>query len=211
VAPAELQQLLDSLSNSALNAAVFSQRDQEELESPHAAQMSSIHSAVPTTAAADQAPAVAQVQHSTLSNQQTVSCFQQDQLKQRMRMASAYMPPWQQQHDSRFSKNSMHASSSSDEGSSSGSKDSSSTAGPTSSSSASSGASAASAPADFLAAALLAMGSSLKAAQLTPAAITQQLDKHIVGQAVSICYAVYGRKICNRCPLRNFAMQLEPL
>jgi hypothetical protein len=31
------------------------------------------------------------------------------------------------------------------------------------------------------------MGSSSKAAQLTPAAITQQLDKHIVGQAVSNC------------------------
>jgi hypothetical protein len=193
VAPAELHQLLDSLSNSALNAAVFSQREQEELESPHAAQMSSIHCAVPTTAAADQAPAVAQVQHLTLSNQQQkVSCFQQDQLKQRMRMASAYMAPWQQQHYSRFSKNSMHASSSSDEGSSSGSKDSSSTSGPTPSSSASSGASAASAPADFLAAALLAIGSSSKAAQLTPAAITRQLDKHIVGQAVSVCYAVYG-------------------
>lgn len=39
-------------------------------------------------------------------------------------------------------------------------------------------------PADSLAAALLAIAKSSKVAHLTPAAITQQLDKHIVGQAV---------------------------
>lgn len=44
--------------------------------------------------------------------------------------------------------------------------------------------SSAAAPTDSLAAALMALANSTKAAQLTPSAIMKQLDRHIVGQAV---------------------------
>jgi hypothetical protein len=193
VAPAELHQLLDSLSNNVLaHSALFHQEHQQQA-------LQAEGMSVVSAAAVDQAPAVSQLQHHTSGKQQQhTSWHLNEQFHQRWCMTPTCMAPLQQQQQrSRFSDSSMHPASSREDSSKGSSTDSSSTSGPTASSdssgnnSSTAGASAASAPADFLAAALLSMGSSSKAAQLTPAAITQQLDKHIVGQGVSDTAAAY--------------------
>uniref|UniRef100_A0A383WBI3 AAA+ ATPase domain-containing protein n=1 Tax=Tetradesmus obliquus TaxID=3088 RepID=A0A383WBI3_TETOB len=231
VAPVELHQLLDSLSNDVLTRSAFFDHEQQQ-QALHAEGLTEVH-ATAAAAAAAQAPAVSQLQHHTLSKQQqqqqqvqqqhTFSTQQQqnswyphEQLKQRMYTTPTCMGPLQQQQHSRFSESSMHSASSSQDSSKGSSTDSSSTSGPSassgSSSSSAAGASAASAPADFLAAALLAMGSSSKAAQLTPAAITQQLDKHIVGQAAAkraVAVALRNRWRRHRLP-SEIAEEITP-
>jgi uncharacterized membrane protein YgcG len=192
VAPAELQQLLlDSLSSNAFSDSASDDHEQHQQheQALHADAMLAVHATTAAAAAAVHQAAPQLQQHAYSKQQQQLPWHAQAQAKQQMHMTPSCMGLLQQQYlqHGRFGTNTIHSKpSSSEDGSKSSSKDSSSTSGPSagSSSSSSAGAAAASAPADFLAA-LLAVGSSSKAAQLTPAAITQQLDKHIVGQGVS--------------------------